>query len=257
MGMKRHTTLDMLIQVAHGIAAQFGKSCEVVIHDLSRPDADHSIVFIENGHVTGRKAGDGPSGIVLETMRRGGGAGGSQGAPGTVGTEGASGAPGAAGTEGGNGGKALREAARMEDRLSYLTRTEGGRILKSSTIFIRGDGEGVDYILAINYDITELLAVDSALRGLLETNPGKDTKPQKIPQDVSSLLDSLIEQSVSLVGKPAATMNKDEKIAAIRFLNDAGAFLVTRSGDKISSYFGISKFTLYSYLDVIKQSGGG
>ena len=29
----------------------------------------------------------------------------------------------------------------------------------------------------------------------------------------------------------------------------AGAFLVTKSGDKIAKYFGISKYTLYSYID--------
>ena len=50
-----------------------------------------------------------------------------------------------------------------------------------------------------------------------------------------------------------ALMTKDEKISAIQFLNDSGAFLVTKSGDKVSSYFGISKFTLYSYLDTIRK----
>ena len=63
-------------------------------------------------------------------------------------------------------------------------------------------------------------------------------------------MDTLIDQSVALVGKPAALMNKEEKIRAIQFLNDAGAFLITKSGDKVSKYFGISKFTLYSYIDV-------
>ncbi|MGL6217352.1 MAG: helix-turn-helix domain-containing protein, partial [Lacrimispora sphenoides] len=41
--------------------------------------------------------------------------------------------------------------------------------------------------------------------------------------------------------------------AAIQYLNDAGAFLITRSGDKVSNYFGISKFTLYSYMDTNKE----
>ena len=58
---------------------------------------------------------------------------------------------------------------------------------------------------------------------------------------------------VALVGKPAALMNKDDKIRAIRFLSDAGAFLVTKSGDKVAKYFGISKYTLYSYIDANKQ----
>lgn len=47
-------------------------------------------------------------------------------------------------------------------------------------------------------------------------------------------------------------MTKDEKIRAIKFLQDAGAFLITRSGDKISQFFGISKFTLYSYIEQAK-----
>ena len=79
---------------------------------------------------------------------------------------------------------------------------------------------------------------------------GTKKQPDQIVTNVTDLLDSLIEQSVLMIGKPAALMNKEEKVAAIQFLNDAGAFLITKSGDKISKYFGISKFTLYSYIDV-------
>ncbi len=39
------------------------------------------------------------------------------------------------------------------------------------------------------------------------------------------------------------------------FLNQNGAFLVTKSGDKIAKYFGISKYTLYSYIDTKQQEG--
>ena len=42
------------------------------------------------------------------------------------------------------------------------------------------------------------------------------------------------------------------QVTAIQFLNDAGAFLITKSGDKVANYFGISKYTLYSYIDVNK-----
>ena len=68
------------------------------------------------------------------------------------------------------------------------------------------------------------------------------------------MLDELIEQSVALVGKPVALMNKDDKVRAIRFLNESGAFLVTKSGDKVAKYFGISKYTLI-FLHRRKQDG--
>ena len=60
--------LESLKQIAAGIAAQFGPSCEVVVHDLSR-HPDHSIVAIENGHVSGRKVGDGASHVVIEQLQ--------------------------------------------------------------------------------------------------------------------------------------------------------------------------------------------
>ena len=48
-------------------------------------------------------------------------------------------------------------------------------------------------------------------------------------------------------------MTKEDKIKAIQFLNNAGAFLITKSGDKVSKQFSISKYTLYSYMDASKS----
>ena len=45
----------------------------------------------------------------------------------------------------------------------------------------------------------------------------------------------------------------EDKVRAIQFLNQSGAFLVTKSGDKVAKYFGISKYTLYSYIDANKD----
>lgn len=207
-------TLTYLKQIAHGLASQFGQNCEIVIHDLTVNNLEKSVAHIENGHVTGRHIGDGPSHVVLEAQGK--------------------------------------DAGSLVDRYGYLTRTKDGRILKSSTIYIRGDENKIEYIFSINYDITSLLAIDSAVKSLVATEDDskKDKEPERITQNVNDLLEDLIEQSVSLIGKPVALMSKDEKVAAIRFLNDAGAFLITKSGDKVSRYFGISKYTLYSYIDV-------
>lgn len=37
-----------------------------------------------------------------------------------------------------------------------------------------------------------------------------------------------------------------------RLKTEFGAFLTTKSGDKVAKYFGISKYTLYSYVDINK-----
>ena len=59
--------MNLLRQVAEGVAGQFGSSCEVVVHDLSQ-EPERSIVAIVNGHITGRKVGDGASRVVLEQL---------------------------------------------------------------------------------------------------------------------------------------------------------------------------------------------
>ncbi|MHB8963871.1 MAG: helix-turn-helix transcriptional regulator [Saccharofermentanales bacterium] len=207
--------LVLLTQIADGLVKQFGHDCEVVIHDLTASDTAYSISYIENGHVTGRQAGDGPSKVVLETLHR--------------------------------------NHSSIRDHAGYLTRTADGRILKSSTLYIRGEDQKVRYIFSINYDITGLMSASKALESFIETEPPDGRlKPDMIVSNVHDLLDSLIDQSMALAGKPVALMTKDEKVAAIRFLNDAGAFLITRSGEKVARHFGISKYTLYSYIDVNK-----
>ena len=214
--MLSHHMLDMLRQLAHGLASQFGSNCEIVVHDLSSGRLDNTIVLIENGHVSNRKQGDGPSHIVLEAMKH--------------------------------------DPATLEDKLSYLTRTHDGRILKSSTMYIRDEDGDVAAIFAINYDITGLLAIEGCVHSLISTNEqeGQASEPANIPLNVNDLLDELIAQSIKLVGKPVAMMTKEDKIKAIQFLNNAGAFLITKSGDKVSKQFGISKYTLYSYMDASK-----
>ena len=205
-----------LFSIAHTIAAHNGKNCEVAIHDLTDKDAaNHSIIFIENGEVTGRKVGDGASGVVLEQL----------------------------------GG-----AHKSEDRIGYFTKTDDGKILKSSTAYIRDENGKVIAIFSINYDITLLQVAGAAISEMVSIAELDSGAPQKITPHVEELLDELLWKSTELIGKPVSLMNKDDKMRAIRWLNSKGALLITKSGDKIARYFGISKFTLYSYIDIKTES---
>ena len=206
--------LDFYKRLAKALAVEFGENCEVLVHDLTGGDPEHTIVAIENGHVSHRQTGDGPSQVALEAMQE-------------------------------------KHPENLQDRSGYLLRTHDGRIVKSSTVYIRNEQGGVDGIFCVNYDITSLLMAQKAVGSLLTHQ--EEHRSASIPQNVNELLDDLIEQSVERVGKPVALMTKDDKILAIRFLNNAGAFLVTRSGDRVSKYFGISKYTLYSYIDASKN----
>lgn len=199
-----------LQQIGKAIAAQFGNDCEVVIHKIDPEDMNHSIIFIENGHVSSRQVGDGPSQVVLETLKK--------------------------------------DPSELKDHFNYLTQTQDGRILRSSTLYFKDSEGNLEAIFSINYDSTSLLAAEHAIHKLTMTSEEQNENPSKIPKDVNQLLDDLILESVKLVGKPVSLMTKEDRIKAIQFLNSKGAFLITKSGDKVSKFFNISKYTLYSYI---------
>lgn len=126
-----------------------------------------------------------------------------------------------------------------------------GKIFRSITQPIYSAKGKISAVMTINHDVTGLMMLQHDVNELLDTHE-QEEKAQETA-NINDVLDELIEQSVALVGKPVAMMNKEDKIRAIQFLNQHGAFLVTKSGGKVSKYFGISKYTLYSYIDANKE----
>ena len=207
----RSTDIDFYTRLAKGIACQFGSDCEVAVYDLQSKEEDSAIIAIENGHVSGRGLGDGPLPSVRNVL--------------------------------------FGEGALLDDQLCFLSKTEDGKVLKSTIVFIRNDSSEPVGAISINCDITLMLAWEEHLHDFNSSGENASDVSGFAPRNVTDLLDSLIEQSVHVVGKPAALMSRDDKVRAIGFLNDSGAFLVTKSGQKVCKYFGISKYTLYSYID--------
>lgn len=206
--------LTFLSRIGKALAQQFGNNCEVAIHKIDPDNINHSIVMIENGHVSSRQLGDGPSQVVLESLKK--------------------------------------NPQDLQDHVNYLTRTHDGRVLKSSTMYLKNEAGALEAIFSINYDISNLIMAESVLNSMTTTDEKEAQNADVISSDVNQLLDDLINESVRQIGKPVSLMTKDEKVKAIQFLNDKGAFLITKSSDKVSKFFNISKYTLYSYIDVKK-----
>jgi predicted transcriptional regulator YheO len=170
---------------------------------------EQTIVAIE-GHVTGRKVGDCGSNLGLEVMR------------GTV---------------------------QNGDIYNYVTQTKDGKILRSSTVYIKNKEHKPIGALCINFDISDLMTAKKTIESLI-MNRGETA--EYFASDVNDLLDFLIQESIKLVGKPVTYMTKEDKLKALDYLDEKGAFLITKSGNKICQFFDISKYTLYNYLDEIR-----
>ena len=195
------------------ISQQFGDHTEIVLHDWSR-GYEHSISAIENGHVTGRKIGECGSNLGLEILR---------------------------GTKAG------------DINCNYVTRTKDGRVLRSSTLYLKNDaGEAVG-ALCINTDITDLLSLQETVGHMIPQGLITKESEEFFATDVDELLNYMIGESLKLVDKPVADMTKEDKMRALCYLDEKGALLISKSGNKICQALEISKFTLYNYLDQIRE----
>ena len=214
-----HDEDQFLHSLIAGLAAQFGPQCEIVLHDLKDQPYDHTIVAIENSQITGRKVGDCGTNLGLQVLR---------------------------GTD------------KKGDKHNYVTQTKDGKILRSTSIYIRNKKNEVIGALCINFDITDLIMAEKTIASITQHPMAKAPFDNKVDEvfsnDVNDLLDSLIQESIEHAGKPVALMSKEDKIEGIRYLDQKGALLIKKSGDKIARFYGISKFTLYSYLDGTRSS---
>ena len=70
--------------------------------------------------------------------------------------------------------------------------------------------------------------------------------------ELHSALGRLVGSVEREIGQPLAEMSRDEKQTAIRRLDEQGAFLLRGAVDDVARTMGVSRVTLYSYLNAIR-----
>lgn len=211
---KINPKLHILIPVAEGMVQTFGDLMEVAVHDLRRPES--SLIYVA-GTITKRKIGAPVTNIVLEAIRK-------------YGDE-------------------------CKDIIGYKNITKDGRILKSSTIFVR-DNDSIIGCLCINFDITQLTIHRKQLEQLTAFSDNQQTADtgEFFASDITEVLENMIEQVISKVGIPPTLMQKEEKINIVIELDDKGVFLIKGAVDKVATVLGVSRYTIYNYLEEGRSS---
>lgn len=62
-------------------------------------------------------------------------------------------------------------------------------------------------------------------------------------------LGALIEEVAAEIGAPLADLPRADKQRAVRMLEERGAFAYRRSAETIAEAIGVSRFTVYNYLN--------
>ena len=66
-------------------------------------------------------------------------------------------------------------------------------------------------------------------------------------------LGALIEAVETKVGGPLASLSREDKQRAVALLDERGAFAYRRSVEDVADSLGVSRFTVYNYLNARKR----
>ncbi|WP_437583382.1 helix-turn-helix transcriptional regulator [Paramicrobacterium sp. CJ85] len=202
------------------MAAAGGPGCEVVLHDLSadEPDLDHTIIAIENGHVTGRKVG-GPSSSL--------------------------------------GAEVIHNQTADHDAFGYRGFTSDGRQLRCSSVYLRNSTGTIIAALCINVDVSALQQARTLLDRLLPLSAAEapDAPSEYFGKDLVSVMDAMVTDAIQAIGKPVSQMSRDDRVAVVRTLDQQGVLQMRKGMEHVASRLNISRVTAYSYLDEARDAG--
>jgi predicted transcriptional regulator YheO len=207
-----HPILKSYIPIANMITQTFGNNCEVSIHDLTQPES--SVVYVTNGTVTGRKEGQSFDHLIRQVL--------------------------------------LSKKFKDDCTTNYYFETENGKKVKSSSALIRNSEGGVVGMLCINYDLTLSYLIKEEVIAFLPdfTQNAIPVEAAAPNQDVTTIIDELIDNIIR--NKDMDNLKRKDNIELIRFMDEKGVFLVKGAIDKVAESLGLSKVTIYSYLDEVR-----
>lgn len=171
-------------------------------------DLNNSIVVIENGHVTGRDINSSMNDNKLQQVKSG---------------------------------------KTENDIINYSGKGADGRVIKSTTMFIRDDAEKAIGCLCINFDVTELSLAKKAIDELLLFD--KPEVVDKTSRKINDVLSEVVQAKIDEMGKPIAYLSKDEKVKIVHQLDGQGVFLIKGAIDYVADILCVSRYTIYNYLD--------
>lgn len=139
----------------------------------------------------------------------------------------------------------------IKDMVNYKTVSSKGIVMKSSTIFLRDTKGKVIGALCINYNISGLFQMVGELQNIIKFEEENESK-ENFYLSVQDVVEGMVNQTLQGFSKVPALLDMDEKIECVKRLEDKGAFLIKGSTEYVAYVLGVSKFTIYNYLQKIR-----
>ncbi len=141
-----------------------------------------------------------------------------------------------------------RDLEAGEDMINLLATTPTGKQVKTTTFWIKG--ENYSFGLGINFDLSALTYANRILVDLM--NSDADLRSVLLPEG-EGLLEDIFEECAASVGKPIGVFHKDDRMKLMSMLEQKNAFSFRKSVPYVAKRLGVSRYTIYKYLDELSQ----
>ena len=192
-------------------------NAEVVLHDFSR--LPNSIIEIE-GTVTGRTVGS----PATESLLR------------------------------------IAESGHIESTETYDVRLPGGRELRSTNVAFHDSKGAPVCALSVIIDVTMWRAVHALAASMLPAEarrPLPEEADEHFASDIDGLAAQLLAEALAAVQVPVALMHKRHKLVVTDDLKKRGFFLLKGSVESAAAALGVTRFTIYNYLNELEAKATG
>jgi len=72
------------------------------------------------------------------------------------------------------------------------------------------------------------------------------------PEDIHGAVDRTISAVEGQMGGALGDLSRENKQAAVRILDEQGVFLIRKSVETVAEAMGVSRITIYNYLNAIR-----
>lgn len=115
-----------------------------------------------------------------------------------------------------------------------------------SVLPLPGQDPGDPLAVAIEVDTAALSRAARLLAALAEPDGAERQAP---PDHLGDALDRMLDAAAEAVGVPIEEMSRRQKQQVVRYLDERGAFLIKKAVERVAARLGVSRFTIYNYLD--------
>lgn len=143
------------------------------------------------------------------------------------------------------------------DRINYRTETREGKVLRSSTLFLRDEQRAIIGCLCFNCDVSLYIDTIERLQVLTDfstivASAKSDTVEEHFAMDVSDMMKDIVKKALEKRSVSRSGMHKAEKLQIVLELEENGVFNVRGAVEHVASCLHVSIPTIYNYLKEIR-----